>query len=116
MISLRKALELQFWWYHVVEVERVTYLLQSTQTCIDLLSVYLGVNVVAVVDVNCPCSFRADYDVLGWFHELLKHESDEQLCGEIHCTDKISLVQLRFDSSDITCPYSYSKYTHICKE
>jgi hypothetical protein len=51
--------------------------------CIDLLSVYLGVNVVAVVDVNYPCSFRADYDVLGWFHELLKHESDEQLCGEM---------------------------------
>ena len=50
---------------------------------IDQLTIYLCVNIVAVVNVDYPCSFSTDYDVLGWFHELLKHESDEQLCGEM---------------------------------
>ena len=56
---------------------------------IDLLTVYLCVNIVAIVDVDYPCSFGADYDVLGWFHELLKYKSDEQLWWN---ADKISLA------------------------
>ena len=56
---------------------------------IDLLTIYLCVNIVTVANVDHPCSFGADYDVLGWFHELLEYESDEQLWQN---ADKISLM------------------------
>ena len=64
-------------------IERNFYVRGTHKLCIDLLTVYLCVNIVAVVDVDYPCSFSADYDILGWFHELLKDESDEELCDEM---------------------------------